>query len=194
MAIAPLKPCYVSVAKGTTEPVQLAATGFSANAPVDVRLDGDAVATVVASADGRVDARVNPPHQPRGQRAFDIELQQRDDPGHRVRLSSRVSALSVTLKPRAARPRSVVSWRGRGFTGSGPLYVHYVRSGEARSTVRLAVPRGPCGRFRARRAQFPFQPALGTWTLQVDQQRAWAPIPATPFVQLAVTVRQVAAD
>ena len=189
--IAPLKRCYVSVAQGSTEPVSLSAAGFAASAAVDVRVDGDPVATVTAGSDGRIEARFNPPHQERGQRRFQIELAQRDDPSHRVVLTSRVTALSVTLRPRAARPRSPVTWRGRGFTAARPLFVHYVKDGEVRSTVRLAVPRGACGRFRARRAQFPFRPSLGAWTLQVDQQRAFAPIPQTSFVRLPVRVRMV---
>ena len=193
VSVAPLKRCYVSVAAGSTEPVALSASGFHANAAVEVRLDGSPVATVTAGADGRIEARVNPPHQRRGERSFRLGLQQRDDPGHRARVGSRVTALAVSLRPRTARPTSVVTWRGRGFTAPGPVVVHYVHDGEVRSTVRLATPRGRCGRFRARRAQFPFRPSLGTWTLQVDQQRAFAPVPATPFVQLPVTVR-VSAD
>ncbi len=109
-------------------------------------------------------------------------------------MSSRVTALAVRLRPRAARPTSIVKWRGRGFTSPGPVFVHYVKDGEVRSTVRVATPRGPCARIRARRAQFPFRPSLGACVLQVDQQRAFAPIPATPFVQLPVTVRRVSGD
>ncbi len=191
--MAPLKRCYVSVAKGSTEPVSLSAAGFAASAAVDVRVDGDPVATVTAGSDGRIEARFNPPHQERGQRRFQIELTQRDDPSHSVVLTSRVTALAATLRPRAARPRSTVTWRGRGFTAAAPLYVHYVKDGVAHRTVRLAVPRGACGRFRARRAQFPFRPSLGEWTLQIDQQRVFAPIPRTAFVRLPVRVRMVPA-
>ena len=190
-SIAPLKRCYVSVAAGSTEPVLLSAAGFAAGAAVDVRLDGAPVATMGAGRDGRLNARVFPPHQRRGQRSFRIELQQRDDPSHRVAVTARVTALEVTLRPRAADPRSVVTWTGRGFTARGPVFVHYVKDGQVHSTVRLGVPRGPCGTFRLRRPQFRFQPSLGTWTLQIDQQRAYAPVPATPFVRLPVTVRRV---
>ena len=191
VAIAPLKPCYVSVAANSTEPVILSAAGFAPHAAVDVNLDSVPVASVGAGADGRLNARVVLPPQRHGQRTVQIALQQRDDPSHRVAVTSRVTQLSVRLRPRAAAPRSVVTWTGRGFTAAGPVFVHYVKDGDVRSTVRLAVPRRPCGRFRVRRPQFGFQPSLGTWTLQVDQQRAYAPIPGTPFVQLPVTVRRV---
>ncbi len=191
--ISPLKRCYVSVAEGHTEPVTLWASGFAANAAVDVRLDGTPVGTVTATDGGDVHARMNPPHQARGQRTFRVGLQQRDDPARRAEATSRVTALTVTLRPRAAQPRSVVTWTGRGFTSGGPVHVHYLRDGELRRSVRLVMPRQACGVFRVRRAQFPFQPSLGRWILQVDQQRVFAPIPVTPFVQLPVTVRRVAA-
>ena len=191
VTIAPLKACYVSVAANSTEPVILSAAGFAPHAAVDVSLDDVPVASVGAGADGRLNARVVLPPQRHGQRTVEIALQQRDDPSHRAQVSARVTALEVTLRPRAARPRSVVTWTGRGFTAAGPVHVHYLKGGEVRSTVRLTAPRRPCGTFRVRRPQFPFQPSRGTWTLQIDQQRAFAPLPATPFVQLPVSVRRV---
>lgn len=191
VSIAPLKRCYVSVAEGSTEPVTISTAGFAANTAVDVGLDGQPVATLTAGADGRVDAVVNPRHQARGERTFRIRLQQRGDRSHAAEVSSRVAALGVSLRPRASRPRSAVTWRGRGFTAPGPVFVHYVKDGQVRSTVRLSAPHGPCGGFRVRRAQFPFQPSLGAWVLQVDQQRAYAAVPRTPFVRLPVTVRRV---
>ena len=191
--IAPLKPCYVSVAEGRTEPVALAASGFAADAGVEVRLDGTPVATVTSTADGHVYARINLPHQARGQRRFRIALRQHGDPKRRARAASRVSALTVDLRPRAAPPRSTVTWVGRGFTSTGPVHVHYLKDGEVRRSIRLANPRGACGAFRIRRPQFPFKPSMGTWILQVDQQRAFAPVPETPFVQLPVKVREVPA-
>jgi hypothetical protein len=191
VTIAPLKGCYVSVAKGLTEPVGLSATGFHANAAVDVRLDGTPVATVSAGADGRILARVNPPHQRRGARAFVIDVEQRGEPAHRARVASRVTALAVGLRPGTAAPRSTVTWTGRGFTSAAPVFVHYVKDGTVRRTARLTAPRGPCGRFRVRRPQFPFQPSLGAWALQVDQQHSFAPLPDTPFVRLPISVRRV---
>lgn len=194
VSISPLKRCYVSVGEGRTEPVALSASGFAANSAVDVSLDGTPVATVTATADGQVHARMNPPHQARGQRTFRVGLQQRDDPARHAEATSRVTALAVKLRPRSAQPRSVVTWTGRGFTAAGPVYVHYLKDGEIRRSVRLETPRKACGIFRARRAQFPFRPSLGEWILQIDQQRAFAPFPETPFVQLPVTVRRVARD
>ena len=186
----PLKSCYVSVAEGRTEPVLLSAGGFDPAALVDVRRDGVSVGTIQAGGDGRLAGRVYAPFQRRGERTFTIELAQQGPPWHAPRLASRVTALAARLDPLAARPQSVVTWTGRGFTDPGPVFVHYVKDGAAHRSVRLGPARPPCGSFRFRRQQFPFQPSRGTWILQIDQQRAYAPMPDSPFVQLPVTLRR----
>lgn len=190
LSAAPLKPCYVSVAEGRTEPIDVTAAGFGAGATVDVRIDGTTTATVQAGEDGRVAVRVPAPHKRRGERTFSLVLAQRDRPATRLQLRSRVTALDVRLRSRGAGPRAVVAWAGRGFTAAGPIFAHYVRDGRSHRTQRLGVARGACGVFRVRRRQFPFSPSTGSWTIQVDQQRKFAPMPDSSFVRLPVTVRR----
>lgn len=183
-----LKGCYVSVAAGRTEPVHIDASGFTPGAPIDIRIDGTTAASARAGADGRLQASVAAPHQARGERRFSVQLRQRDDFSRSVRLRSRVTALEVRLSPRSAPLGATVAWAGRGFTARGPVYAHYVNAGAVQRTIRLARPRGDCGAFRTRRPQFPFRPAVGTWRIQVDQQRPFALEPDSPFVRLPVTV------
>ena len=58
-----------------------------------------------------------------------------------------------------------------------------------RRTVRLArARRAPCGTFNVRRRQIPVKPAVGRWTLQVDQQPSYSAEPVSVFVRLAITV------
>lgn len=187
----PLKDCFLSVAPGKTEPVPVTSAGFGPNAAVEVRIDGERHAVVNADADGRITGALPAPHQERGERTFTIELVERDAPANLVRLESRVTALSVSVKPRAARPTRRVRWSGRGFVGDGPVYAHYVRAGRERETIRLARPRGACGRFSVRRRQFPFRPSIGAWTVQIDQQPRFSSPPNSPFVQLPIAVRRV---
>lgn len=191
ISVAPLKPCYVSVAEGRTEPIEVMAAGFAPGAGVDVMIDDRPATTTRAGEDGRVALRVPAPYRRRGERGFSLVLAQRHHPEARVALRSRVTALNVRLRPRGAEPQSVIAWSGRGFTAAGPVYAHYVRDGRFRKTQRLGFARGRCGSLRARRRQFPFRPSLGYWTIQVDQQRRFAPLPDSPFVRLPVSVRQV---
>ncbi len=54
------------------------------------------------------------------------------------------------------------------------MFGHYARRGRLRRTVRLARPQGPCGTFSVRRRMIPVRrPALGLWTLQIDQARVY---------------------
>ena len=191
---APLKPCYVSVAAGRTELIDVVAAGFAPDAGVDVRIDGRIAATTRSSETGRVAIRVPAPRRPRGERAFSLVLAERDRAEAAIELRSRVTALTARLRLAGAEPRAVVTWAGRGFTGAGPVFAHYVRDGRSRQTQRLGAPRGACGSLRARRRQFPFSPPQGSWTIQIDQQRRYSPSPASPFVQLPVTVRRHSHD
>lgn len=190
----PLKECFLSVAPDRTEPVPVAASGFPPGAAVEVRIDGASRTVTTADASGRLTGTLPAPYQARRERSFTIDLIQRDNPANAVRLRSRVTALSVSVRPKSARPNSRVRWSGRGFIGAGTVRAHYVKAGRERKTIRLARPRGACGRFSVRRRQFPFRPSVGRWTVQIDQQRAFSPSPDSPFVQLPISVRRIHLD
>lgn len=188
---APLKGCYLSVAPDRTEPIVLSAAGFTPNSAVEVRVGGAMETVTVANASGEVREAIDAPHQARGQRLISIDLIDRDAPANAVRLQTRVTALSVAVRPTTAPPDRRVRWIGRGFTGAGPVYAHYVRDDAERRSIRLARPHGACGRFSVRRRQFPFRPAVGSWMVQIDQQAQFATPPNSPFVQLPISVRRV---
>lgn len=80
-----------------------------------------------------------------------------------------------------------------GFAPDGShhsVFVHYVSpSGRARTTVGLGVTRGQCGYLRTGgRRLFPFSPARGRWTLQVDTQRTYARSPSGPVARISVRI------
>ncbi len=187
----PLKPCYVSVAPDRTEDVTVRGAGFTPYGRAEVRVNGAVAGDARADATGRLAVEVPAPYRARGERPFKVTVTDRTNPGLWGRLDSRVSALRVRIRPAAAKPGRKVRWVGRGFTAPGPLYAHYVKDGRERQTVRLAWPQGSCGRFAVKRRQFPFRPSVGEWTVQVDQQLAFAQAPASPFVKLPIVVRRV---
>ena len=81
---------------------------------------------------------------------------------------------------------------GRGFTDGAEVFAHYVRAGKLRKTVSLGAPQGPCGQVAVKRRQIPIKrPAVGRWTLQVDNQPIYSAEPVSVFVRLAITVRRV---
>ncbi len=194
-ALAPLKPCYVSVesAPGTfsSEVLALAGSGFDPGERLSVLIDGAVVLTgLTAAADGTLPAQtVMAPVQDAGERAFTLALTDADDARVRAIATARVTALAVRVRPKSARPQDTVRISGRGFTDSGAIYAHYVRRNVVRRTVLLASsPADACGRFSVKRPQFPFRPAEGVWRVQVDQHADLGT--DGPLVNLTVDVRR----
>jgi len=200
----PPAPCYVSVGPAPTErqAVPIRAEGFTPNAPLDLLIDGVPADTdgdglsdqIYADPDGRVTKGAVPaPHQSRGERPFSIEVIERAKPSNSVAATSNVTALSVRLRPSLAPPSSRVRFAGRGFLKPAAVWGHYVYAGKVRRTVRLAKrPKGACGTFSVRRRQIPItRPRTGHWTLQVDQQKRYAPQPSSVFVRLDINVQLV---
>jgi hypothetical protein len=71
-----------------------------------------------------------------------------------------------------------------------PVYVHYVGPHQhLRTTVALGNTGGQCGYLQtARRRVFPFTPAPGNWTLQLDTSRRYIKHPAGPVYKIPVRV------
>jgi hypothetical protein len=184
--------CYVSVgaADDQRQAVPIEVDGFAPSSTVDVVVDGVDVADVIADSRGHVSGAVRAPYQASGRRPFAITVSERGNPANAVTASPLVTALEVTLKPALAAPSTRVRFRGAGFTARRPVWAHYVFHGKLRRTVRLARPHGACGRFAARRRQIPLtRPHTGRWTVQFDQQKAYAPVPSTVFVRYTIDVR-----
>ena len=185
----PLKPCYVSTgpSAGELEDVTVSGTGFAPESAVEVLVDGVPFGFAPTGSVGEFTLRVDPPHQPRGERAFTVEAR---DGLTSVTTQSRVTNLVVAMKPRKAAPSRRVRFRGRGFTQPAPVFAHYLYGGREQRTVRFARrPSGTCGTFDVRRRQIPVDDArTGRWIVQVDQKRAYAPEPDPVWVRLPINV------
>jgi hypothetical protein len=192
-AIEPLKDCYVSAGEQEQrrETVTVRGTGFSANSTVDIAVDGVVQVSGKADPVGEFFAEVKAPYQARGQRPFTVTVAERGNPANVATATSDVTALTVNLRPRRAAPGRRVRFRGRGFTGSGAVFAHYLYSGRVRRSIRIARPQGDCGTFTVRRRQIPVRrPRTGDWTLQVDQRRDYSDAPGTNWVRLLIKVRE----
>jgi hypothetical protein len=193
----PLKACYQSLgeAEAQRETVQLRAHGFTPLATVDALIDGQPALTGgLVDAFGDVAASVKVPYQADGERTFVVTLTERGNPANTVTATALVSDLTVALRPKQARSSRRVRFRGRGFTGAGAVYGHYLYvapddTRRHRRTVRLGRPQEACGVFSARRRQIPIKrPRTGLWILQVDQQRDYDPQPDSARVEVEIRV------
>lgn len=72
-----------------------------------------------------------------------------------------------------------------------PVYLHWVSpTGAVHRTALLGRTGGQCGYLHTSAIRvFPFLPARGTWTFQIDTRRAYAPRPGAPVTRIRVTVR-----
>jgi hypothetical protein len=186
-----LKPCYVSLMPGQTEPVQIAATGFMPFAAVDVFVDDLPQTTATADALGDVKGSFPAPYIVSGQRWFTVRLSEKNTPATAAAGRSKVTALSVTQSPVKAPTGSKVRFRGRGFTDRTlPVYAHYLFHAKVERTVLIGKPFGDCGQFSVRRRQFPIsRPRTGTWVIQFDQGPHYSP-QTSPFTQIKIVVTQ----
>jgi hypothetical protein len=189
-AIDPLAPCYRSVDADTRETVPVRASGFTPGEKVNIYLDDTLVREgVTVLPEGRIEGGVSAPYQARGERPFTLTVTQVGQSANTASTSSRVTALALRLKPRRADPKRRVRFIGRGFIDGTEVFAHYVRKRKLRKTVSLVAPQGPCGRVSVKRRQIPVRrPALGRWTLQVDNEAIYTPEPPGVFMRLAITV------
>jgi hypothetical protein len=197
-ALAPLKPCYISVTQPTgskiTEPLDLAGNGFTAGSLVDVSFDGRLDRTIEADAAGNLPPQIlQSPYQAKGQGTFTLTAAERGNPANTVALPSRTTALTLKLKPKRARPSARIRFKGAGFTAQKAVWAHYLYKGKVRKTVRLVKRiKNPCGTFSAKRKQIPIKrPKLGVWRLQVDQQKRYSRAPAGVNVRADIKVQKV---
>ncbi len=191
--LTPLKPCYVSVpnASREVEPVAVGGNGFTPGSKVDIAVDGvPAVSGVPVDPAGGLPAgvQVRAPFVTKGDKAFAITVAEQGNPINTVTGASRVTALSASFQPRTGKPGRTVTFRGRGFTLGGKVYLHYRFKGKTRKRISV-TPGGPCGRFEVRRRLFPFsRVSTGLWIVQFDQQKKYSATPKTAFVQQSITV------
>jgi hypothetical protein len=181
--IQPLKPCYVTANTPTgpqAEGVAISASGFTPNSTVDLSIDGALVPggqALQTDASGNLVLPPNSVQAPfiaQGTRQFTVTLTESANPANTVSAASLTTALGVNVTPREAKPSKRVHFEGSGFTGSKPVYAHYVYKKKLRRTVRMARKTTDCGGWTSHRDQIPVQkPETGNWTVQFDQSKKY---------------------
>jgi hypothetical protein len=199
-ALAPLKPCYISVTRTTREAIDFGGTGFTPGSLVDVGLNGTVDRTLQADGAGNLPGQVlQSPYQAKGQGTFTLTAAERGNPANTISLPSRTTQLTMTLTPNPAKPSKRVRFKGSGFTEQKAVWAHYLYKGKVRKTVRLVRKiANPCGLFSVKRRQIPIKlkklrRMVGRWRVQVDQQRKYSRAPDTVFVRVDIDVRIVPA-
>lgn len=179
--IEPLRPCYVTAGTAANpqgEPVTISAQGFSANAKVDLTVNGQPYpggAGLQVGDTGLLQLPGFPaPFVKSGSADFTVTLTEQGNPANTVSATAKSVALGVDIRPPSARPSQRIRFSGSGFTADKPVYAHYTKGGKQIKRVRLAGRTGECGTWSVKRPQFPMSdPAQGNWIIQFDQSKKY---------------------
>jgi hypothetical protein len=153
------KPCY-----SPGDVIAFSGNGFTANGGVDVSFSGRALALAKMTADGAgalktrvpvrdsdVDALLDDdePNRKILIAAVDVARIEQGDQNAAATVSTRFSRFDVSSNQAAdaMEPGRRLRLNVVGFTGQSgnPVFLHYVRGGQRRATVRIGVLSGPCG-------------------------------------------------
>jgi hypothetical protein len=184
----PLDPCYLVAQESQRQLVFIEANGFTPFNDVDVYIDDILQLDTKVLVGGNIAGQVLAPFQEEGTGTFTLRLSERQKPENVVTATTLVTRLAVEQSPPRASTEQKVRFKGRGFLEAKPVYAHYVFAGKLRKSVRLGLPKGPCGTFNVRRPQFPFKktPRRGKWTIQFDQHPQYNP---KAGVRVPMTIR-----
>lgn len=172
--------------------VRLSGEGYTPGSPIAISLRGEPYGATQADGQGRIEAigrapAIRDPFESLSLRATDAR-----DPNRQGTAVLRITKLGVAITPRrGGRPNRRVTFRARGFTERGPLYLHYLTpGGRLYDTVRLGRLKGSCGTLAVRRELIPSPRArAGRWRLRFDTERRYS-ARTRPQVRLAVRVRR----
>ena len=204
-ALAPLKPCYVSVTQTspgaapqiTRESLDLAGNGFT---PGVARRRRASTARSTARSRPTPPATSRPrscsrPTRRKGQGTFTLTAAERGNPANTVALPSRTTALTLKLKPKRARPSTRIRFKGARLHGAegacGRTTSTRARSARpsgwsSGSTTRAGRSRSSASRSRSSARSW------ASWRLQVDQQkRKYSRAPDGVNVRADINVQQV---
>jgi hypothetical protein len=180
--------CYV-----VGQAVHLSGKGFAASRPFDLAVDGVDFGQTRTTGFGTFAVKVGLGGL--NGVAQHVELLSATDGSSeadtRVTLMAKAGARILASRGNVTTLRAPVEvW---GFSPDGPprsVYLHYVApTGRLVRTDGLGRTGGQCGYLRTTsRRVFPFSPATGAWTLQIDTQRRYAPRPSGPAQRIRVTV------
>ena len=119
-----------------------------------------------------------------------LTLQAVDSAGNVGKTSVGVVQFAFKTSSGFKSTRAIRKWSFSGFQDtSRPIYGHFRFGGKTRANYRFGKPTGPCGLLSKRAPGIPARSRAGTWTIQIDQNRAYKPnekvaLKVTSFVSL----------
>jgi hypothetical protein len=170
-------------------------SGFAASRLFDVAIDGVDFGQSMTDATGGFSSPLIPGGLGAGQPQHVDHLDASDgssSAGAVFTVSRRAGGRILATSGNPPTLRAPFEVWGFALGGSRPtVYLHYVSlAGQVRMTSTLGVAGGQCGYLRTRsRRVFPFSPALGRWTLQLDTSRTYTRRPSGPVARVQIQIQ-----
>lgn len=165
--------------------------GFSPSRAYDIAIDGVDFGQSTTSASGGFTVGLEPGGLPAGVTQAVDSLDATDGTSAAKATFTLTRRSGALFTPSEGPPRRAGRFELWDLGAGATVYLHYVH-GTARvavRTVRLGTARGACGALRSTRRQlFPFTPADGGWTLQLDTHPVYARHPTGAVARLRLTV------
>ena len=179
-------PCYVGGHGGN-----LALSGYAPNVAVTVSNADLGSTQVMTDATGAATVAFFAPSgddlSKPGSKPFAVTATEAANPASTASATSRVTLLAFATDAGTKSPKAKRSWYFSGFAVGRPIYAHFRFGGRTKGTYRFGLATAPCGedKRRAPGIAVPGRVSRGTWTIQVDQAKAYS---ATTTPRLRDTV------
>lgn len=173
--------------------VRLRGTGFAPNRSYVVSVDGVYLGQSTTDGDGSFSTSLRPGGLGAGVAQSVDELEATDGSSTAdttfTLTRPKPGAQIQTTNSKATAARLVV-WSFAPNGSRVPVFLHYVSpAGSAQRTVALGHTGGQCGYLRTgSRTVFPFTPAKGSWTFQLDTRKSYSKHPSGPVARIGVKI------
>ena len=168
VGIGPAKSCYIS-----KEKVTVLAGGFTAGGAISFTIDGQAIATLTADANGGTAGALTFGTF-KGAKAHTLTATDPANPALTASMTFYGTTPQVTVKPANARADKKRKMRGYGFLSGPKAYMH-VRNHGVSSDTLVGRPKGPCGTFGpTKRRIVSAGAASGNYRVQFDAKKKYS--------------------
>jgi hypothetical protein len=162
--------CLYGSSSNTSQTIPFNVAGMAANAPYQVSLDGNAVATGTANASGQASGTFASPKLHHSERQAVVSVTDG--------LTTDTKIIDLTdfdagVTPVSGSSRRAIRVNLWGWVGK-TVFLHYIAPGSTKAarTIRVARTGGICGHAQRRIAHlFPRGTKAGTWRLVFDSRR-----------------------
>ncbi len=175
-------PCVVSVNTASLKNLPVTGTGFTPGALVTVRYlsTQNPTPTYLTSATADVAGNIAVATYPAMFNKFDTQRQSFTivatdgvNPAITATTPFQQVRLGYLTNPSTGKPTGSAVHTVRGFPPGRKTYLHFRFNGQTKRNVLLGVTSSPCGIVAKRMRLLPTKSHAGTWTVYVDQAKAY---------------------